>query len=74
MSRPAKRKSLTRRFSNWRPAEPVCGPKLKIAAYEAEYRGNFHASQPTMQPIIRMTCTYLEGLTQPSATCKLLNV
>jgi hypothetical protein len=31
-------------------------------------------SQPTLQPIIRMTCTYLEGLTQPSATCKLFNV
>jgi hypothetical protein len=27
-----------------------------------------------MQPIIRITCTCLEGLTQPSVTCKLLNV
>jgi hypothetical protein len=26
-----------------------------------------------MQPIIGVTCTYLEGLTQPSVTCKLLN-
>ena len=31
-------------------------------------------SQPTMQPIIGVTCTFLEGLTQPSATCKLLKV
>ena len=30
--------------------------------------------QPTIQPIIRKTCTYLEGLTQPSVTCKLLKV
>ena len=32
------------------------------------------ASQPTTQPTIRGTCTYFEGLTQPSATCKLLKV
>ena len=31
-------------------------------------------SQPIMQPTIEHTCTYLEGLTQPSATCKLLKV
>src|ERR1019366_4382669 len=27
-----------------------------------------------MQPTIDLTCTYFEGLTQPSETCKLLNV
>ena len=31
-------------------------------------------AQPTMQPTIDLTCTYFEGLTQPSETCKLLNV
>src|SRR5205823_10070471 len=31
-------------------------------------------SQPTMQPIIGVTCTFLEGLTQQSATCKLVKV
>ena len=33
-----------------------------------------HPQQPTTQPTIAPTCTQLEGLTQPSATCKLLNV
>src|SRR5215472_10871689 len=27
-----------------------------------------------MQPIIKVSCTHFEGLTQPSVTCKLLNV
>src|SRR2546422_11282173 len=31
-------------------------------------------TQPITPPIIGLTCTCLEVLTQPSATCKLLNV
>ena len=37
-------------------------------------RSGGQRSQPTMQPTLDPTCTYLERLTQPSVTCKLLNV
>jgi len=33
-----------------------------------------NSQQPTTQPTVVLTCTSLEGFTQPSATCKLLNV
>jgi hypothetical protein len=35
---------------------------------------NRNTLQPIPQPTIEVTCTYFEGLTQPSVTCKLLKV
>jgi hypothetical protein len=50
---------------------PFSDPRIESLARNP---AKWHVPQPTMQPIIRMTCTYLERLTEPSVTCKLLNV
>ena len=36
--------------------------------------GKWKKLTPRRNPTIALICAYLEGLTQPSATCKLLNV
>ena len=56
------------------------GGRSHLYAYTYSYLNYFRpqwhrrGSQPTMQPTIVMTYASLEGFTQPSATCKLLNV